>query len=172
MKRRHFLRVAAAASAAAAVSHAPALDFVSAPPCRLRLALALPHTTVMAIHTEPVTTQAAVDAIPTARPQQVARAHALPTSVQVIEMLLEWLPDAQGGKLQWLVNGRTPQPLPLAHGVRYRLRIINATALGHCLHLQDHRFQLARVQQTAVSAACTHTLHLERYSAVDVDLVA
>ena len=172
MKRRHFLRMAAAASAAAAVTQASGPDFLLPPSCQLRVALALPHTTVMAIHTEPVTTQAAVDAIPTARPQQVARAHTLPAAFQVIEMLLEQLPDANKGKLQWLVNGRTPLPLPLAHGVRYRLRIINATAQRHCLHLQDHHFQVTRVQQTAVVAACTNTLHLDRYSAVDVDLVA
>jgi FtsP/CotA-like multicopper oxidase with cupredoxin domain len=90
---------------------------------------------------------------------------------QVIEMLLEKRAD---GARHWEIDGRScPEiELPLLEqGRRYRLRIMNATGWSDRVHLHGHDFEVTRINQIPVAGIFKHTVRLERYNVVEVDVV-
>jgi FtsP/CotA-like multicopper oxidase with cupredoxin domain len=90
---------------------------------------------------------------------------------QVIEMLFEQRSD---GVPHWIINGRPYSDIQLPsleQGRRYRLRIMNATSRAHPLHLRQHSFELARINQIPVSGIIKDTIRLERYNVVEADVV-
>jgi multicopper oxidase len=189
MKRRHFLRLAVSVAAGAGASHAAPLPAFRNPQCSLRMKPLLLEpgagnlfgATLVAFHGEPVASLTALAKIRHAVQQPLI---CLPLSTRtdaaqqqdavLIEVMLARLAGTQNPVNHWLVNGEPVsqrEPLLLTPGRRYRLRWINATDDAHLIHLQDHRFQITRMQQTPVLSAYTDTIHIERYAAVDAEVV-
>ena len=188
MKRRRFLQLAASAATGAVVERSSAWS-CSIRRCSLRIAplsveLApgkMIDATLLALVGDPVPTRAAVDALSHTIGERIgsyegftASARSTPEPDRVIEMLLENPLDTRDGKYQWIIDGRRfveRKPLLLQPGQRYRLRMLNATAWPHPIHLQDHRLELKRIHQIPVSGIFKDTIRLERYSAVEADVV-
>jgi FtsP/CotA-like multicopper oxidase with cupredoxin domain len=87
----------------------------------------------------------------------------VPEPDQTIEMLFENL---------WIIDGRVISEinrLELQPGRRYRLRLMNATARSHPVHL-GRRFELTRVNQIPVSGIFKDTIRLDRYNTVETDI--
>jgi FtsP/CotA-like multicopper oxidase with cupredoxin domain len=106
-----------------------------------------------------------------------ATARYAPEPDQLLEMLLEKRLDPKlnsgDGIHHWLINGRSYpdiEPLFLQPGRRYRLRMMNATARAHPVHLHHHSFELTRINQIPVSGIFKDTIRLERYNVVEVDV--
>jgi FtsP/CotA-like multicopper oxidase with cupredoxin domain len=188
MKRRRFLQLAAGAAAGAVVEHSSAWSY-SISRFSLRVApLSIELTpgrvidaTVVALVGDPVLTRASVDALSQSMVEPIgsdarfgASARPAPEPDRVIEMLLENRLDTHHGNHHWIVNGRRfvdTEPLFLQPGQRYRLRMLNATGWPHPIHLQHHRFELTRIHQIPVSGIFKDTIRLERYSALEADVV-
>jgi FtsP/CotA-like multicopper oxidase with cupredoxin domain len=89
---------------------------------------------------------------------------------ELLAMLLEQQND---GSHQWVVKGRAHQagaPLVLESGRRYRLRLMNATGTAHSVHIPDHHFEMARVEQAPVSGMLRNSIRLDRYNVVEADV--
>jgi FtsP/CotA-like multicopper oxidase with cupredoxin domain len=100
--------------------------------------------------------------------------HYAPEPDQLLEMLLEKRLDSRDGIDHWLMNGRSNpdiEPLFLQEGRRYRLRMMNATARVHPVHLHHHSFELTRINQIPVSGIFKDTIRLDRYNVVEADVV-
>jgi FtsP/CotA-like multicopper oxidase with cupredoxin domain len=192
MKRRRFLQLAASATAGALVEHSSAWS-CSVSRFSLRMAPLSVETTpgsvidatVVALVGEPVLTRATIDALSQSMREPTgfdasfsASARPLPkpdqSRNQVIETLLEKSLDRHDGNYHWIVNGRRfadIEPLLLQWGQRYRLRMLNATAWPHPIHLQHHSFELTRINQIPVSGIFKDTIRLERYNVIEADVV-
>ncbi len=102
-----------------------------------------------------------------------ATGHSTPEPDRLLEMLLEKRLDSPGGIDHWLMNGRSNpdiEPLFLQQGRRYRLRMMNATARVHPVHLHHHSFELTRINQIPVSGIFKDTIRLDRYNVVEADV--
>jgi FtsP/CotA-like multicopper oxidase with cupredoxin domain len=188
MKRRSFLQLAASAAAGALVDHSSAWAYsvnrfsLRIAPLSVELAPGIAiNATVVALDRDPVPGRAAVDALAQMMKKPIepyarfsASARCAPEPDQVIEMLLEKRLGAHVGSYHWIVNGRPfvdIEPLLLLPRQRYRLRMLNATAWPHPVHLQHHNFELARIHQIPVSGIFKNTIRLERYNVVEADVV-
>jgi FtsP/CotA-like multicopper oxidase with cupredoxin domain len=93
---------------------------------------------------------------------------------RLFEMLLEKRLDSPDGIDHWLMNGRSNpdiEPLFLQPGRRYRLRMMNATARVHPVHLHHYSFELTRINQIPVSGIIKDTIRLDHYNVVEADVV-
>lgn len=82
-----------------------------------------------------------------------------------------------GGVERWSVNGQNADrhgmpTLSVKRGGRYRFRWINLSGEAHPLHLQRHRFELTRVDQTPVRGLIKDIVTLPPYGVVEADLIA
>jgi FtsP/CotA-like multicopper oxidase with cupredoxin domain len=103
-----------------------------------------------------------------------ATGDATPEPHRLFEMLLEKRLDSPAGIDHWLINGRSNpdiEPLFLQAGRRSRLRMMNATARVHPVHLHHHSFELKRINQIPVSGIFKDTIRLDRYNVVEADVV-
>jgi hypothetical protein len=154
MKRRRFLQLTASAAAGAVVQHASAL--ISQPAAGDVLSLAVDQPPLAAFDGSHA--GFGVSRRPAVAPDQM------------IEMLLE---KRSGGVYQWTIDGRShpADALFLQQGLRYRLRIMNATGGVHAVSLRNHSFELTRIHQVPVSGIFRDTLRLERYNVVEADVL-
>jgi hypothetical protein len=156
MKRRQFLQLAAAAAAGALVQQTFALS--AAPQTS-------PCADILSLHAgEP--SMSALAAFPAASNDKF---HELPAQPhQLVEMLLE---RTTRGAERWIIDGRPTEALFLQPARRYRLRMMNATGAVHTVHLQNHKFALARIHQAPVSRMFESTIRLGRYHVVEADIL-
>jgi FtsP/CotA-like multicopper oxidase with cupredoxin domain len=154
MKRRRFLQLTASAAAGAVVQHASAL--ISQPAAGDVLSLAVDQPPLAAFDGSHA--GFGVSRRPAVAPDKM------------IEMLLE---KRSGGVYQWTIDGRShpADALFLQQGLRYRLRIMNATGGVHAVSLRNHSFELTRIHQVPVSGIFRDTLRLERYNVVEADVL-
>ena len=154
MKRRRFLQLTVSAAAAGVVQHASALIFQPAAADVLSLAVGEPH----------------LASFDTSHARFGASRRSTVEPDRMIEMLLEKRSD---GVYRWTVDGQThpTEALFVQQGRRYRLRMMNATAGVHTVHLSHHSFELARIHQVPVSGIFRDTLRLGRYNVVEADVL-
>jgi hypothetical protein len=160
MKRRRFLQLAAGAAAGVLVQHSA---------IRACSAGQIFHPTPADVLTLAVDKSAAA-IFDASQFRFDARGRSSLEPFQMIEMLLERNSE---GIYQWTIDGRS-QPvevLLLQQSRRYRLRMMNATAVVHTVHLRHHCFELARIHQIPVSGIFKDMLRLERYNVVEADVL-
>jgi FtsP/CotA-like multicopper oxidase with cupredoxin domain len=90
---------------------------------------------------------------------------------QTIEMLMERRP---GLGVHWIIDGQTCSDidqLSFQPGLRYRVRMMNATDRALPVQLPQHKFRLTRVNQVPVSGIIKDTVRVERYNVIEADLV-
>jgi hypothetical protein len=158
MKRRRFLQLVATTAAGAMVQQSPALS------CSAQSFFH--HADVLSLSVGE-SAMAALDA------SQVGCGAGRRMSVgpdQMIEMLLE---QPRDGTYQWTIDRRPHggKALFLQPGRQYRLRMMNATGGIHAVHLQNHNFELARIDQVPVAGIFLDTVCLGRYNVVEADIV-
>jgi hypothetical protein len=101
------------------------------------------------------------------------RATASATVSEPDELLPMLLERGSDGSHQWVIDGRSHQlstPLVLPSGRRYRLRLMNATGFEHSVHIPNHHFEVARVEQARVSGMSRNSIRLDRYTVVEADV--
>jgi len=155
MQRRRFLQLAAGAAAGAAVWEA-APGIASFQKLSLRLGK-LSQGTLVLLTGNPLLTRSTLETPP-----------------GLIEMIWERPFGSADEHSQWLINGRPyseREPLLVQPADRYRLRMMNATGQKHSVYMQQHRLQLTRVDQTKFAGPLQEAIVLERYTAVDADIV-
>lgn len=97
----------------------------------------------------------------------------VPQHRKTSSVLLERSPKFRNG-FQWTFNGRAfPDlgSLPVSYDSGLLLKMMNATEVSHSVHLPHHNFLLARVHQIPVAGVKKDTLHLERYSVIEADVI-
>jgi FtsP/CotA-like multicopper oxidase with cupredoxin domain len=100
---------------------------------------------------------------------------ASPEPSQILTMLFEKRARTTSGMDTWTINGKSFPDVPaikVKEGERYRLRLVNATACAHPVHLHRHSFELKRVAEVLMSGIMKDTVSLPPYGVVDVELVA
>lgn len=83
--------------------------------------------------------------------------------------------DSDAGMDTWTINGKSFPDVPslqVSEGERYRLRLVNASACAHPIHVHRHSFELKRVAEAPMAGILKDTVLLPTYGVVDVDLVA
>ena len=99
----------------------------------------------------------------------------VPPPDQTIGMLLEKKPGMGDRSLHWIIDGESCpnlDHLSFQPGVRYRLRMMNATHRAHPVRLHHHDLALTRVNQVPVSGIIKTTVRLERYNVIEADVLA
>jgi FtsP/CotA-like multicopper oxidase with cupredoxin domain len=97
------------------------------------------------------------------------------------ELLAVLLEKGKDGSHQWIIDRsrdgsldsrlhQAGEPLILASGRRYRLRLMNATGSAHSVHIPNHHFEVARVEQAPVSGMLQKSIRLDRYDVVEADV--
>jgi FtsP/CotA-like multicopper oxidase with cupredoxin domain len=105
-------------------------------------------------------------------------AHTVPTPDEVIEMTFEERNAADHGFNEWTINGvpfsmETMEPkFRVRHGLRYRLRMRNASDDIHALHLHRHSFELANIAGTPTAGLLKDVVMLGAYQETDIDFTA
>jgi FtsP/CotA-like multicopper oxidase with cupredoxin domain len=160
MKRRRFLQLAASAAAAAVVRRSSALSCSAGQ---------IPHPAAADVLTLSVG-EPLLAAMNAPRVGIGGSGNSPVEPDRLIEMLLEKRSDSV---YQWTVDGRphVAETLFLHQGRRYRLRMMNATGGIHTVHLQHHRFEIARLHQVPVSGIFKDSIRLGRYNVVEADVV-
>ncbi|HTW45149.1 MAG TPA: multicopper oxidase family protein [Acidobacteriaceae bacterium] len=95
--------------------------------------------------------------------------------VELTTMLFEKKAVPAGEITRWTINGQSfpnVPPLNVKYGQRYRLRLVNASACAHPIHLHRHSFELKRVAEVPMSGIMKDVVRLPEYGVADVDLVA
>jgi FtsP/CotA-like multicopper oxidase with cupredoxin domain len=93
---------------------------------------------------------------------------------QTIEMLLEKRPGLGDRGVHWIIDGKScsdSDHLSFQPGMRYRVRMMNATDRAHPVRLPRDKFVLTRVNQVPVSGIIKDTVRLERYNVIEADVV-
>jgi FtsP/CotA-like multicopper oxidase with cupredoxin domain len=99
---------------------------------------------------------------------------AVPLPDETIEMLLEKRPGSGDSGVHWIINGQSYSDIDdvcSQPGLRYRVRMMNATDRAHPVQLPQHKFVLTRVNQVPVSGIIKDTVRLERYNVIEADVV-
>ncbi len=99
---------------------------------------------------------------------------AVPLPDQTIEMLLEKRPGSGDRGVHWIINGQSCSDIDdlcSQSGLRYRVRMMNATDRAHAVQLPQHKFVLTRVNQVPVSGIIKDTVRLERYNVIEADVL-
>ena len=102
------------------------------------------------------------------------RNRAVPLPDQTIEMLLEKRPGSGDRGVHWIINGQSCSDIDdlcSQPGLRYRVRMMNATDRAHAVQLPQHKFVLTRVNQVPVSGIIKDTVRLERYNVIEADVL-
>jgi FtsP/CotA-like multicopper oxidase with cupredoxin domain len=102
------------------------------------------------------------------------RNRAVPVPDQTIEMLLEKRTGSGDRGVHWIVNGQSCSDIDdlcSQPGLRYRVRMMNATDRAHPVQFPQHKFVLTRVNQVPVSGIIKDTVRLERYNVIEADVV-
>ena len=100
---------------------------------------------------------------------------ASPQPAVTLTMLFEKRAGTSAGMDIWTINGKSFPDVPairVKEGERYLLRLVNATACAHPVHLHRHSFELKRVVEVPMSGIMKDTVQLSPYGVVDVELVA
>jgi FtsP/CotA-like multicopper oxidase with cupredoxin domain len=102
------------------------------------------------------------------------RHRAVPLADQTIEMLLEKRLGSGDRGVHWIINGQSCSDIDdlcFPPGLRYRVRMMNATDRAHPVQLPQHKFVLTRVNQVPVSGIIKDTVRLEHYNVIEADVV-
>jgi FtsP/CotA-like multicopper oxidase with cupredoxin domain len=98
-----------------------------------------------------------------------------PQPAELVTMLIEKKPETAEGINWWTINGKPfpeVEPLLVQKGRRYRLRLVNATACAHPMHLHRHSFELKRIAEVPMSGIVKDTVRVPEYGVADVEFVA
>jgi FtsP/CotA-like multicopper oxidase with cupredoxin domain len=103
-----------------------------------------------------------------------ASSHSTSDSDQPLKMLLEKSRDRRDDTHHWIIDGQSYfdiEPLFSQQDRQYRLQMMNATGRARPVHVHGRQFELTRVNQIPVAGIFKDTIRLERYNAVEANLV-